>query len=117
MAVSANKQVYHFNSKVDDVEIRRISEDVNQFINKDTGEVKEYHSIKLICDVGEDMDRVIFKDKNMGHMQFYFKGLFGTFILRIDVEEDYGAVAKFTVIDFLVDGKTIFSDPVDKPNL
>ena len=56
--------------------------------------------VRLTCDVGEDMDRVFFKDKDMSHLETYKRGMVGTVVLRVDVEEGFGAKAKFLVTDF-----------------
>lgn len=93
------KQIYHFNAEVKDVEIRRV-EDVDASFENSKGEKVESHYIKLTCDVGEDMDRVFFKDKNMGNLERYKRGMIGTVTLRIDVEEGFGSKAKFLVVDF-----------------
>lgn len=93
------KQIYHFTAEVKDVEIRKV-EDVDASFQNAKGETVESHYIKLTCDVGEDMDRVFFKDKDMANLSKYKKGMTGTFFIRVDVEEGFGAKAKFLVTDF-----------------
>lgn len=94
------KNIYHFMAKVEDVEIRRV-EDVDASFTGRDGKQVESHYIKLICDEGEDCNRVIFKDRDMSHLTKYKRGQVGTMYLRIDVEEDFGAKAKFVVVDFV----------------
>ena len=71
----------------------------NNSYEKD-GKKIESHYIKLTCDVGEDMDRVFFKDKDMANLEKYKRGMVGTFFIRVDVEEGFGSKAKFLVTDF-----------------
>lgn len=96
---NTEKQVYHFTAEVKDVEIRKV-EDVDASFEGKDGKTIESHYIKLTCDVGEDMDRVFFKDKDMGNLKKYKRGMVGTVFLRVDVEEGFGSKAKFLVIDF-----------------
>lgn len=98
------KQVYHFTAEVKDVEIRKV-EDIDNSFKDNKGNKIESHYIKLTCDVGEDMDRVFFKDKDMGNLEKYKRGMVGTFFIRIDVEEDFGSKAKFLVVDFVENKK------------
>lgn len=100
--MATEKQIYHFTAEVKDVEIRKV-EDIDASFDNSKGEKVESHYIKLTCDVGEDMDRVFFKDKDMGNLEKYKRGMVGTFFLRIDVEEGFGAKAKLSVIDFKED--------------
>lgn len=93
------KQIYHFTAEVKDVEIRKV-EDIDASFENNKGETIESHYIKLTCDVGEDMDRVFFKDKNMANLEKYKRGMVGTFFIRVDVEEGFGSKAKFLVADF-----------------
>ena len=97
--MATEKQVYHFTAEVKDVEIRKV-EDVDASFENNKGEMVESHYIKLTCDVGEDMDRVFFKDKDMGNLEKYKRGMVGTFFIRVDVEEGFGSKAKFLVTDF-----------------
>lgn len=97
--MATEKQVYHFTAEVKDVEIRKVEEITTSFENS-KGETVESHYIKLTCDVGENMDRVFFKDKDMSNLDKYKRGQVGTFFLRIDVEEGFGSKAKFLVTDF-----------------
>lgn len=98
--MATEKQVYHFTAEVKDVEIRKVEDIDASFEGKD-GKTVESHYIKLTCDVGEDMDRVFFKDKDMGNLEKYKRGMVGTFFIRVDVEEGFGAKAKFLVTDFV----------------
>lgn len=100
--MAAEKQVYHFTAEVKDVEIRKV-EDVDASFQNAKGEAVESHYIKLTCDVGESVDRVFFKDKDMGNLEKYKRGMVGTFFIRVDVEEGFGAKAKFLVTDFKED--------------
>lgn len=100
--MASEKQVYHFTAEVKDVEIRRVEDIDASFTSKD-GKVIDMHYIKLTCDVGENMDRVFFKDKNMGNLNKYKRGMIGTVYIRLDVEEDFGSKTKMTVIDFKED--------------
>lgn len=100
----ADKKTYHFNAEVKECEIRKVEDIDNSFENK-KGEKVESHYILLTCDVGEDFDRVWFKDKDMSNLKKYKRGMVGTFTLRIDVEEDFGAKAKMLVVDFKEDKK------------
>ena len=100
--MATEKQVYHFTAEVKEVEIRKV-EDVDASFTNNKGETVESHYIKLTCDVGEDMDRVFFKDKNMENLTKYKRGMIGTIVLRVDVEEGFGAKAKFLVTDFIVE--------------
>ena len=97
--MATEKQVYHFTAEVKDVEIRKV-EDVDASFENAKGETVESHYIKLTGDVGEDMDRVFFKDKDMSNLDKYKRGMVGTVVLRVDVEEGFGGKAKFLVIDF-----------------
>ena len=97
--MATEKQVYHFTAEVKDVEIRKV-EDVDASFENNKGEMVESHYIKLTCDVGEDMDRVFFKDKDMANLEKYKRGMVGTFFIRVDVEEGFGSKAKFLVTDF-----------------
>ncbi len=97
--MATEKQVYHFTAEVKDVEIRKVEDIDASFEGKD-GKTVESHYIKLTCDVGKDMDRAFFKDKNMENMKKYKRGMVGTVVLRVDVEEDFGSKAKFLVTDF-----------------
>lgn len=97
--MATEKQVYHFTAEVKDVEIRKV-EDINASFEDKNGKTIESHYIKLTCDVGEDMDRVFFKDKDMGNLKKYKRGMVGTVFLRVDVEEGFGSKSKFLVIDF-----------------
>lgn len=97
--MATEKQVYHFTAEVKDVEIRKVENIDASFEGKD-GKTVDSHYIKLTCDVGEDMDRVFFKDKDMGNLEKYKRGMVGTFFIRVDVEEGFGAKAKFLVTDF-----------------
>lgn len=97
--MAIEKQVYHFTAEVKDVEIRKV-EDIDASFENSKGETVESHYIKLTCDVGDDMDRVFFKDKDMSNLDKYKRGQVGTFFLRIDVEEGFGNKAKFLVTDF-----------------
>ena len=97
--MATEKQVYHFTAEVKDVEIRKV-EDIDASFTNTKGEVVDSHYIKLTCDVGEDMDRVFFKDKDMGNFEKYKRGMVGTFFIRVDVEEGFGAKAKFLVTGF-----------------
>lgn len=97
--MATKKQVYHFTAEVKNVEIRKV-EDVDASFEGKDGETVESHYIKLTCDVGEDMDRVFFKDKNMANLEKYKRGMVGTFFIRVDVEGGFGAKAKFLVTDF-----------------
>ena len=97
--MATEKQLYHFTAEVKDVEIRKV-EDIDASFENSKGETVESHYIKLTCDVGEDMDRVFFKDKDMSHLETYKRGMVGTVVLRVDVEEGFGAKAKFLVTDF-----------------
>lgn len=100
--MATEKQIYHFTAEVKDVEIRRV-EDIDASFENSKGEKVESHYIKLTCDVDEDMDRVFFKDKNMENLKNYKRGMVGTFFIRVDVEEGFGAKAKFLVTDFKED--------------
>lgn len=100
--MATEKQVYHFTAEVKDVEIRKV-EDIDASFTNTKGEVVESHYIKLTCDVGKDVDRVFFKDKDMGNFEKYKRGMVGTFFIRVDVEEGFGAKAKFLVTDFKED--------------
>lgn len=100
--MATEKQIYHFTAEVKDVEIRKV-EDVDASFQNSKSETVESHYIKLTCDVGEDMDRVFFKDKDMANLEKYKRGMVGTFFIRVDVEEGFGAKAKFLVIDFKED--------------
>ncbi len=93
------KQIYHFSAEVKNVEIRRVDVIDASFMNEKNEKVESYY-IKLTCDVGEDMDRVFFKDKDMGNKEKYKKGMVGTVVLRVDVEEGFGSKSKFLVTDF-----------------
>lgn len=95
----AEKRVYHFTAEVKDVEIRK-ADDIDASFDNKNGEKVESHYILLTCDVGKDMERAYFKDKDMGNLKKYKRGMVGTVVLRIDVEEDFGSKAKFLVIDF-----------------
>lgn len=97
--MATEKQIYHFTAKVEDVEIRKV-EDVDASFEDKNGKTVESHYIKLTCDVGEDMDRVFFKDKEMSNLEKYKRGMVGTFFIRVDVEEGFGSKAKFLVTDF-----------------
>lgn len=97
--MATEKSVYHFTAEVKDVEIRKVEDIDASFEGKD-GKTIESHYIKLTCDVGENMDRVFFKDKNMENLKKYKRGMIGTIYLRIDVEESFGSKAKFLVTDF-----------------
>lgn len=101
--MATEKQVYHFTAEVKDVEIRKV-EDVDASFKNSKGDMVESHYIKLTCDVGEDMDRVFFKDKDMANLSKYKRGMIGTVFLRVDVEEGFGSKAKFLVIDFKENG-------------
>lgn len=94
------KQVYHFTSQVKGVEIRKV-ENIDASFENNKGEKVESHYIKLTCDVGENMDRAFFRDKNMENLSKYKRGMFVTLFLRIDVEEGFGSKAKFLVTDFI----------------
>jgi hypothetical protein len=100
--MATEKQVYHFTAEVANVEIRKVEDIDASFEGKD-GKTIESHYIKLTCDVGEDMDRVFFKDKDMANLDKYKRGMVGTVVLRIDVEEGFGSKAKFLVVDFRED--------------
>ena len=100
--MATEKQVYHFTAEVKDVEIRKV-EDIDASFENSKGEMVESHYIKLTCDVGEDMDRVFFKDREMANLKKYKRGMVGTVVLRVDVEEGFGAKAKFLVTDFKED--------------
>lgn len=100
--MATEKQVYHFTAEVKNVEIRKV-EDVDASFQNAKGETIESHYIKLTCDVGDDMDRVFFKDKNMSNLSKYKRGQVGTVILRVDVEEGFGSKSKFLVVDFIED--------------
>jgi len=102
--MATEKQVYHFTAEVKDVEIRKV-EDIDASFENSKGEKVETHYIKLTCDVGENMDRVIFKDKDMSHIKTYKRGMVGTVVLRVDVEEGFGSKAKFLVTDFREDAE------------
>lgn len=97
--MATEKQVYRFTAEVKDVEIRKV-EDVDASFQNAKGEVIESHYIKLTCDAGESMERVFFKDKDMGNLEKYKRGMIGTFFIRVEVEEGFGAKAKFFVTDF-----------------
>lgn len=97
--MATEKSIYHFIAEVKDVEIRKV-EDVDASFENSKGETVENHYIKLTCDVGEDMDRVFFKDKDMSNLKKYKRGMVGTFFIRVDVEEGFGTKAKFLVNDF-----------------
>lgn len=97
--MATEKRVYHFTAEVKDVEIRRV-EDIDASFENKKGEKVESHYLLLTCDVGEDMDRVFFKDKDMSHLETYKRGQVGTMVIRIDVEEDFGSKAKFLVTEF-----------------
>ena len=98
------KELYHFIAEVKDVEIRKV-EDIYASFQNSKGESVESHYIKLTCDVGEDMDRVFFKDKDMSNLDKYKRGQIGTFTIRIDVEEGFGNKAKILVTDFKPNNK------------
>lgn len=98
--MATEKQLYHFTAEVKDVEIRRIEEVTETFPSKDGKTTIESHYIKLTCDVGEEMDRVFFRDKDMSNLNKYEKGMKGTCSVRIDVEEGFGRKATILVIDF-----------------
>ena len=98
------KELYHFIAEVKDVEIRKV-EDIDASFQNSKGETVESHYIKLTCDVGEDMDRVFFKDKDMSNLDKYKRGQIGTFTIRIDVEEGFGNKAKILVTDFKPNNK------------
>lgn len=100
--MATEKQVYHFTAEVANVEIRKV-EDVDASFEGKDGKTIESHYIKLTCDVGENMDRVFFKDKDMANLDKYKRGMIGTVVLRIDVEEGFGSKAKFLVTDFRED--------------
>lgn len=97
--MATEKQVYHFTTEVKDVEIRKVEDIDASFEGKD-GKTIESHYIKLTCDVGENMDRVFFKDRDMSNLDKYKRGMIGTVFLRVDVEEGFGSKAKFLVIGF-----------------
>ncbi len=40
------------------------------------------------------------KDPDTSHLQMYKRGMVGTFVVRIDVEEEFGAKTKITVVSF-----------------
>lgn len=97
--MATEKQIYHFTAEVKNVEIRKV-EDIDASFENSKGEKVESHFIKLTCDVGEEMDRVFFRDKDMSNLEKYKRGMVGTFFLRVDVEEGFGSKAKFLVTDF-----------------
>lgn len=99
MADKKDKRVYHFIAEVHDVEIRKV-EDIDASFDGKDGKKIESHYILLTCDVGEDMERVYFKDKDMGNLEKYKRGMIGSCFIRIDVEEEFGSKAKFLVVDF-----------------
>lgn len=96
--MATEKQIYHYTAEVRDAEIRKV-EDIDASFEKD-GKTIESHYIRLTCDIGEDMDRAVFKDRNMANLEKYKRGMVGTFFLRVDDEEGYGSKTKLTVIDF-----------------
>lgn len=97
--MATEKQIYHFTAEVKNVEIRKV-EKIDASFENNKGEKVESHYIKLTCDVGDDIDRVFFKDKDLTNMDKYKRGMVGTIFLRIDVEEGFGSKAKFLVTDF-----------------
>lgn len=84
-----------------EAEIRAVKDIINPITDKKTGETKEYHHIELTIDEGEDMLRTILKDKNMENLPKYKRGMIGTFIIRQDIEDNFGLKLKQTVVDFI----------------
>jgi hypothetical protein len=97
--VMAEKRVFHFNAKIEECEIRGIKDIDNSFKNKQ-GELVESHHIELMCDYGEDCERIYLIDKDMGNLDKYKRGKIGTFIVRLDVEQDFGMKCKMTIVGF-----------------
>lgn len=100
--MAAEKQIYHFTAEVKNCEIRKVEDIKTCFVNK-KGETVESHHILLTCDVGENMDRAFFKDKDTGNLKKYKRGAVGTLTIRVDVEEGFGSKAKFLVVDWAED--------------
>lgn len=96
---SSEKRIYHFDAKIEDCEIRKVEEYKNTFKSKDGKDI-EYSYILLSVDVGEDCERIYLKDKDMANLKVYKRGMMGDFIIRIDVEEDFGSKCKFLIKDF-----------------
>lgn len=98
----ADKRVFHFTTKVEDVELRMAKKVDNTFADKKTGEVRESSYIQLRFDVGDPEleEELWIKDRTMSNLERYKRGATGTLTLRIDIEEEFGAKAKMTVIDF-----------------
>ena len=97
--MATEKQLYHFTAEVKDVEIRKV-ERIDYTFNNSKGEPVETHYIQLTCDAGDNMDRVVFKDKDVANLDRYKRGMIGTAIIRVDYEEGYGSKTKFTLVDF-----------------
>ncbi len=95
----ADKRVFHFNAKIENCEIRSVKDIDSSFKNKQ-GETVESHQIELMCDYGDDCERIYLIDKDMSNLDKYTKGQIGTFIVRIDVEQDFGTKCKMTVVGF-----------------
>ena len=93
-------QIYHFSADIKNVEIRKVEKIETSFdVN---GKSIPVNYIQLTCDVGENMDRLILKDKDMGNSEKYKRGMFGTFTVRIDVEETFNSNSfKMLVTNFV----------------
>lgn len=91
---------YYFNALIQDVEIRKFYVVDDEFVKN--GKSIKYSYINLICDVGANLNRVIFNDKNTSNIDKYKVGMFGDVLIRIDIKEDFGKKCKLTLLDFIV---------------
>lgn len=99
MADKKEKLSFHFTAEVRDVEIRKVTDIDASFTDK-AGKQVESHYLLIKGEAGVNEDTVYFRDKNMGNLQKYKRGMVGTFFLRLDAEDDFSSMAKFIVKDF-----------------
>ena len=99
----ANSEKFHYLAEVPNCEIRKVDQINDSFeVEEKDGSKKtvpiEY--LYLTCDVGENMERAFFKDKDMGNKDKYKRGMVGTLTIRIDVTTGFKGKTDITVVDF-----------------
>lgn len=98
----ANNEKFHYLATVPNCEIRKVESISDEFTVTEKGEEKTIKSeyLYLTCDVGDDMDRAFFKDKNLSNKDTYKRGMVGTLTVRIDVDTGFKGKTTITVVDF-----------------
>ncbi len=92
-----DKRVYTMYANIENAEIRAVNLVQNEF--NSNGKKVSYEYIDLKVD-DENGERIYLKDKCVDNMENYHRGDIGTFVIRIECEEDFKKKCDITVSKF-----------------